>query len=364
MYKPLPLIISCVIFFFFNSNLIAMEKKPPYHHVYDENGNFLKFRNGPGIPEFDRKRKWPWKKFNKERKKVQIQIPKDFVIKREDVIKKMEANKSNDYLLWIGHNTFLLHIENTYILFDPWFEKRAGFLGMFGPKRFLDPAIKVSDLPKIDVILISHSHLEHFSRDFRRQYKDKKNTKIIVPLKMGSYYTKYGYKDVLELDWRESTSIKNNIKITAVEAIHWSRSWINDLNQTGWQSYLITLPSGKTILLGCDTGIYKETYKRIGKEIGQKVNLVTLNIGSWDFGKIGIESTIYHAKPSEALQIGQQLDAEKVLASHTGNIILSLEDPFKNFELFKSAAPQHGYNDKTAITFKHGELRTLEDLLN
>ena len=44
--------------------------------------------------------------------------------------------------------------------------------------------------------------------------------------------------------------------------------------------------SGKTIMLGCDTGIYKDTYKRIGKEIGQKINLVTLNIGSWDFRKI------------------------------------------------------------------------------
>jgi len=357
-----------IIFLFSFSSLAAMDnKKIPYHHVYDQNGNFLKFRNGPGIPEFDRKRKWPWRKFSEERKKIQVKIPKDFVIKREDVLKKMEANKSNDYLLWIGHNTYLLHIENTYILFDPWFEKRAGFFGLFGPKRFLDAAIKISDLPKIDLILISHSHLEHFSRDFRGRYKDKRNTKIIVPLRMGPYYTRYGYKNVQELDWRESTTIKDNIKITAVEAIHWSRSFINDLNQTGWQSYLVTLPSGKTIMLGCDTGIYKDTYKRIGKEIGQKINLVTLNIGSWDFRKIFPNqkvSTIYHTKPSEALEIAQQLGAEKVKASHTGNIVLSLEDPFKNFELFKSAAPKYGYNDKTAITFKHGELRTLENLLN
>ena len=96
------------------------------------------------------------------KEKIQVKIPKDFVIKRR-CLKKMEANKSNDYLLWIGHNTYLLHIENTYILFDPWFEKRAGFFGLFGPKRFLDAAIKISDLPKIDLILISHSHLEHFS---------------------------------------------------------------------------------------------------------------------------------------------------------------------------------------------------------
>ena len=363
MLRFLILFILLISFNSLSNSSSAMDKKHPYHHVYDEKGKFVAFRNGPGVPEWNKNRKWPRRKFNEERKKVKVQIPKDFVIKREDVLKNMEANKSNDYLLWIGHNTFLLKINNTNILFDPWFEKRAGFFGLFGPKRFLDPAIKVSDLPKIDVILISHSHLEHFSRDFRERYRDKKNTKVIVPLRMGPYYTKYGYKNVQELDWRENIKINGNIKITAVEAIHWSRSALMDLNRTGWQSYLITLPSGKTILFGCDTGIYKDVYKRIGKETG-KISLATLNIGSWDFRKAGIESTIYHAKPSEALQIGQQLSAEKVIAAHTGNIVLSFEDPFENFSLFKSAASQYGYNDQTAITLKHGELRVLENLLN
>ena len=92
MNRPLPLIISCVIFFFFNSNLIAMEKKP-YHHLPDGT-----FRNPEGSPKRDSNVKWSYKIFNAERKKIKIEFPDDHVVPREQVLKDLEKNNKNDYI--------------------------------------------------------------------------------------------------------------------------------------------------------------------------------------------------------------------------------------------------------------------------
>ena len=60
-----------------------------------------------------------------------IDIPKDHIIPKEKVLQSLHANKSNDYITWIGHATFLIKLGNTTIITDPLFSKNAGplFLG-------------------------------------------------------------------------------------------------------------------------------------------------------------------------------------------------------------------------------------------
>ena len=64
-------------------------------------------------------------------------------------------------LTWIGHTTFLIQVAGMNILTDPIWSKRASPVQWAGPQRFSDPGIRFDHLPKIDLVLISHTHYDH-----------------------------------------------------------------------------------------------------------------------------------------------------------------------------------------------------------
>ena len=131
-----------------------MEKKP-YHHLPDGT-----FRNPEGSPKRDPNVKWSYKIFNAERKKIKIEFPDDHVVPREQVLKDLEKNNKNDYIAWIGHATFLIKLGNTTIITDPLFSKNTGPL-IFGPKRYVESAIKLNEIPETNLFLLTHNHYDH-----------------------------------------------------------------------------------------------------------------------------------------------------------------------------------------------------------
>ena len=131
----------------FNS-LSAMDKKP-YHHLPDGT-----FRNPEGSPQRDSNFKWSFKVFNAEKKKINTDVPPDHVINKKEVLENLEKYKNKDYVTWIGHATFLIKLGNITIITDPVFEKNMGPL-IFGPKRYVDPAINLKEIPEINLLLLT-----------------------------------------------------------------------------------------------------------------------------------------------------------------------------------------------------------------
>ena len=121
-----------------------MEIKP-YHHNLDGT-----FRNPEGSPKRDSNIKWSYRIFNEERKKIKIEYPVSHVVPREQALKNLAVNKENDYVFWIGHASFIIKLGGTTIITDPLFSKNTGPL-IFGPKRYVDPAIKLNEIPPIDL---------------------------------------------------------------------------------------------------------------------------------------------------------------------------------------------------------------------
>ena len=68
--------------------------------------------------------------------------------------------KNEDYIAWIGHATYLIKLGDTTIITDPVFSKNAGPL-IFGPDRFTEPALKLNEIPKTDLFLLTHNHYDH-----------------------------------------------------------------------------------------------------------------------------------------------------------------------------------------------------------
>ena len=103
-------------------------KDLPYHHLPDGS-----FRNPEGSPKRDPNIKWSMSKWNKEKKKIKINIPSNHVIDKKKVLENLEKLKNDNYVAWIGHATFLIRLGNTTIITDPVFSKNMGPL-IFGPK--------------------------------------------------------------------------------------------------------------------------------------------------------------------------------------------------------------------------------------
>ena len=326
-------------------------KDLPYHHLPDDT-----FRNPEGSPKRDESIKWSYRTFNKEKKKLKIEFPSDHVIKREKVLENLDKYKNDNYVAWIGHATFLIKLGDTTIITDPLFSKNTGPL-IFGPKRYVKSAIRLNEIPETDLFLLTHNHYDHLDYSTVRNFPHKKS-KVLVPLKLSKYFTRNGFKNVNELDWYDDIKV-NDLKITLLPAVHWSKRSLNDTNKTLWGNFLIEYKD-KKILFACDTG-YGNIYKELGEKYGP-IDLTFINIGAYDFRPM-FEKSVYHANPEEALNIAQDLKSKKVIGMHWGTVVLSLEPIMEPPVRFKANAEKYGFKKKDAIIFKIGEVQKLEDLL-
>ena len=107
----IPLIL-CTLFSL-SISLNAMEKKP-YHHVYKD-GKLYAFRNLEGGPKRDPNFKWDWKVFREEKKKLKIDYPPEHVIDKQIVLKNLEKHKSESYVMWLDHASFIIKLGDTTI---------------------------------------------------------------------------------------------------------------------------------------------------------------------------------------------------------------------------------------------------------
>ena len=359
-----PLIIYCIFLFFLNSNLIAMDHKP-YHHIYKD-GELFAFKNLEGGPKRDLNFKWNWKVFREEKKKLEINFPPEHVIDRKTVLKNLQGHKSDSYVMWLDHASFIIKLGDTTIITDPVFERNYGPL-WFGPKKYVNSPLTLRDLPEIDLFLLSHNHYDHMSIRTIKNFPYKK-TKVLVPLKLGKYFTKNGYKkdNVKEMDWFQKIKINDEITVTMLPAQHWSKRWIwgeGNTDRSLWGSFLIEY-KGKKIFFACDTGP-APFYKELGKRFGS-IDLAFGNIGAYNFYPIipVKDKSVFHTNPEELLSLMRDLKVKEVVGMHWGTAILSLEPIWEPPIRFKSNAEKFGYKKDDAIIFKIGEIKKLEELIN
>ena len=230
---------------------------------------------------------------------------------------------------------------------------------MFGPKRYVEPALKLNEIPKTDLFLLTHNHYDHQDMRTIKKYPYK-NSKVLIPLKLGKYFTKYGFKDVNEMDWYDEIQVKEDLKVTLLPAVHWSKRSLTDTNKTLWGNFLIEYKD-KKIFFACDTG-YGDIYKELGEKYGP-IDLTMINIGAYNF-KPMFEKSIYHTTPEEALNISQDLKSKKIIGMHWGTFVLSLEPIMEPPKRFKDNAEKYGFKKNDAIIFKIGQISQLKDIIN
>lgn len=164
-----------------------------------------------------------------------------------------------DFILWVGHGTFLIRLNGEYWMVDPIFSQRA-----FLPKRKIPPGISLEEIRQIAQnlnVVVTHNHHDHFDR--RSVLALPEHTKIVVPLGLKRAMEKLNKRDVTEMDWWEELDFGNGVRLVCLPMQHWSRRIGQGYNETLWASFMLITPK-VNIYLGGDTG-YFVGYKEIGK---------------------------------------------------------------------------------------------------
>jgi len=238
---------------------------------------------------------------------------------------------------WVGHSTILIDFFGTWILTDPVFSERIGLnvAGLFtiGPKRLVAPALSIEELPRIDLILLSHAHLDHL--DLPSLKKLNRSVPVIMAANTSDVIADLEFPTVYELDWGKWTEAAG-VRVEAIEVKHfgWRYPWEHDRSKGYWDgrsynAYLISR-NGHHIVFGGDTA-YQEFFKALASR-GICVDLAMMPIGAYD------PWIRVHANPEQALAMADHMGAARVFPMHWHTFIQSVEPTMEPIERLKRAA--------------------------
>ena len=216
---------------------------------------------------------------------------------------------------WLGHSTVLLKVNGFTILTDPVLGSRCGVrVGpvTIGMKRLVAPALVSTQLPPIDLIVLSHAHFDHFDQATLRAL-ERSTTAVITARSTSDLLRVNRYGSVRELGWDESAQV-GCANVRALQVRHWGARMQTDTHR-GYNGYLIEA-AGHRIVFGGDTA-YTESFRGI-----PRVNLAIMPIGAYD------PWIHVHCTPEQAWRMARDCGAEAVLPVHHKTIKLSRE-PFE-----------------------------------
>ena len=142
--------------------------------------------------------------------------------------KNIDLHNDDNYLIWIGHSTFLIKKNGLTTLTDPVFSERASPFKRLGPKRLIPPSLMINDLPTIDVVTISHNHYDHLDiRSLKKISEKFPEVIFLIPEGDLDIFKKRKITNVNEFNWWQEISIEGFI-FTFTPVKHWSARGLFD----------------------------------------------------------------------------------------------------------------------------------------
>ena len=278
--------------------------------------------------------------------------PKKVEIETSTEWQELTLDQTN-YAVWIGHATYLINNDDVTILTDPIFSKRASPIGFAGPKRMIPPAMTLDDLPKIDVVVVSHNHYDHLDIwSLKKLFKLNSETIFMVPAGDKKRFVKAGIRNVIEMNWWDIFRVSNTeFHFTPVQ--HWSKRGLFDRNKSLWGGWFIKTHELALYHAG-DTGYssdFKTTYERLGSP-----DYSFIPIGAYDPRWFMKDS---HVNPEEAVQIALDLKTPHSFGMHWGTFTLTDEPVLEPPARLKEALKKQNLESDFFISPKPGEILQL-----
>ncbi len=286
---------------------------------------------------------WQCGYFHDDARDIIADIPHDFVYPNPK--ESVEASKPK--VSWVNHSTFLVEFEGIRMLTDPIWGERCSPSQWMGPKRLAEPAVDVSEIPSIDIVLVSHNHYDHLDKQVITQLHEKHPGILwVIPRGMRSWFNKLGISQTIELYWWEKAhvSIKGHAGvdfiISATPAQHFSGRGLFDKDRTLWSGFVVECRKegkrAKQFYFVGDTGYNDKDFKAIGEHFGP-MDLSMIPIGTYIPHKF-MEPV--HICPHRAVDIHSEVASKLSVGMHWNTFRLSEEKraqpPYDLFTQLKS----------------------------
>lgn len=226
---------------------------------------------------------------------------------------------------WLGHSTVLLNFYGLTILTDPVLFRRVGAntcFGTIGAKRLIAPALLPRQLPPIDLVLLSHAHMDHLDCATLRALPGRPRA-----------VTARGTADLLagtrlqapqSLGWGDKTRVRTahgDVQVEAFQVKHWGARWKYD-KYRGYNGYVLTR-EGKRLIFGGDTA-WTESFR--GLRSHGPYELAMMPIGAY-------QPWIWsHCTPEQAVRMANEAGAAHVLPIHFKTLPLGREGSLEPLE--------------------------------
>lgn len=229
------------------------------------------------------------------------------------------ARFNSTALTWVGHSTYLIQIDGVNILTDPVWSSLVGPYNKIGPRRKTRPGVPWEKLPRIDIVLISHSHYDHLDEPTVRALKREYDPVFMVPLGVKAILVEWGIHDAQEFDWWNSYSVFD-IEYICTPAQHTSRRGAFDIDETLWSGWLIN-GRDETVYFAGDTG-YFPGFEQIRDNNRKQIDVALLPIGAYQPRQY---MRTIHMDPGDALTAFRDLNARFFAGMHWGAFDVSNE---------------------------------------
>jgi L-ascorbate metabolism protein UlaG (beta-lactamase superfamily) len=215
---------------------------------------------------------------------------------------------------WLGHATVLLNFYGTWLLTDPALGRRVGVQlarGVtLGPRRMVEPALSVRELPKLDAVLVSHAHMDHC--DLATLRRLPRSVRAVV--QRGNLDLVRRFRRADELAWGQATQVAG-ARVESIEVNHWGARKLTD-RERGYGGFFIE-KRGRAVVFGGDTA-YTHAFARLGRRDAE-IALAVLPIGAYN------PYVHAHANPEQAWAMSREMGARYVLPMHHATFKLSRE---------------------------------------
>lgn len=233
-------------------------------------------------------------------------------------------------LSWIGHSTVLINFYGLTILTDPVLFARVGAnigFATIGPKRLVAPALTVRELPRIDVVLVSHAHMDHL--DFRTLKALPNVPKVVTARATADLFNGASFPDVSELGWGNAKVIQTaqgDVRISAFQVKHWGARWRRD-KYRGYNGYVLER-EGRKIIFGGDTA-FSNSFAALRSQ--GPFDVACMPIGAY------APWICSHCTPEEAVSMANAAGARHFVPIHYRTLPLGREGPVEPLERLEAA---------------------------
>lgn len=256
---------------------------------------------------------------------------------------------------FVNHATFLIQVDGLNILTDPVWSMRVGPFESIGPKRMKLPGIRLEDLPRIDVVALTHNHYDHLDVTTMRTVFAAHHPRIMTPLGIKAFLDGHYIAGATEGDWWDEIALSERVRIQFVPAQHFSGRGLLDRDATLWCGYVIKSSAGNIYFAG-DTGYHQPMFKMIHERCGP-MRLSMLPIGAY---KPAWFMAPIHASPEEAVRMHRDVASEASVGMHFGTFPLADDSAEGAVQDLQNALERYQIANEAFLILKEGEYRVFE----